>query len=169
MSGYIVIITLLLFIIIFYQINNTHNLLSGFWEADSDFCEESGLDIFCIQISDQVDWNGKRACYLLAHQGDDFIMNDPISVQFKLSPIKSNNWSLDVTGVKHFDVNFSDIEYTSFPNRQKARFYPLCNKLVLYDGDTITAVLYKNSSYTESKFINDQEQKELDDSEKIGD
>lgn len=139
-----------------YQSYALSNLLSGFWEADSSFCEESGLDLFCIYLDEDYDSMGKRACYILASQDDAVILNEPTTATISLQWARLNNYSMSLHDPKYFTISFKEISDDGvdiFPKHQQMRFYPICNKIVLFYDDTITAVLYKNPINTELRSI----------------
>lgn len=140
-----------------YQDNNTtKSLLAGFYEADNSFCAESGVDMFCIYIDDDVDMFNNRACYILMKKDDEFLINAPTVAKLSLQWKSRNNWWSSVTDPKYLNIKFNDFDEETtaiFPKLQEARFYPYCNKIVLYHGDTITFVGYKNPVSTELKYI----------------
>lgn len=158
LHGILIVFTLLLIWIAHtqYQTYILHNLLSGFWEADSSFCEESGLDLFCIYLDEDYDIGGNRACYVLASQDNAVILNEPTVASISLQWTRLNNYSPTVNDPKYFNISFKNISEESvdiFPKHQEMRFYPICNKIVLFYNDVITAVLYKNPINTELKSI----------------
>jgi hypothetical protein len=156
--GLLVIFTILLIWIIHvhYQSHILHSLLSGFWEASVSFCEESGLDLFCLYLDEDYDILGNRACYVLASQDNAIILNEPTVASLSMQYMRLANWNLSMSSPKYFNISFKDISDESvdiFPKYQELRFYPVCNKIVLFYDNTITAVLYKNPINTELKSI----------------
>lgn len=160
MYNYGLIILLIIILVYNYIICSFyHNLLSGFWEADSSFCQESDLDLFCLYIDKDYDLLGNRACYLLASSNNVILLNEPTKVSINLHVF--SNW-YDINAPKYFSVQFDTIDEKSvdiFPCRQTLRFYPVTNKIVLYFNDTITAVLYRNPVSSEQKIIDDEKNK----------
>lgn len=150
------IIILIFFVHIHYQSHMLHSLLSGFWEADVSFCEESGLDLFCLYLDEDYDMFGSRACYILASQDNTIVLNEPTVANITFSWFTLSNFYPGMDAAKYFNVSFKSISKEAedtFPKYQKIRFYPICNKIVLYYDNTITAVLYKNPVNTELKSI----------------
>jgi hypothetical protein len=132
------------------QISN--QMMTGFWEADKSFCNESGLSMFSIYIGEQ-DYRDVRPCYVLAIQDDDtIILNEPTTI------ILSKPWSgilshnLDPI---EYNVSFADIKSDFFPRDQQMSYYVATNKLILYKKDTVFAVLYKNPILSEINKIKD--------------
>ncbi len=159
MNGYYGILTFLIIswlLHMHYQSHILHNLLSGFWEASTSFCEESGLDMFCLYLDGDYDMFGSRACYILASQDGAIVLNEPTVADISFQWIAPSNVYLGIDAPKYFTISFKNISSDAvdiFPRYQQIRFYPVCNKLVLYYDDTITAVLYKNPINTELKSI----------------
>lgn len=149
----ITIIVLLLICIIYITSTNIYDkLLNGFYEADSSFCEESGIDMFCIYFDGDISSNGSRACYILAKKDDEIIINEPTVAKI------TSQWGndSDPTSVKYFNVLFEDIGEEIeevFPKKQVIRFYPNLGKIVLFDENVITACLYKNGINSELKTL----------------
>lgn len=136
--------------------HNTHLMqsLSGFWEADSSFCEEADLDMFCIYFDGTTK---EKACYILASSKDKMILNEATTAKFS----KKLAWSTDWSKPQYFTVTFGKIDRSDdiFPEVQDLCYFPNCNKLVFKYQDTITAVLYKNPVNTELEQIIKQESK----------
>ena len=152
---YIIIIIILLIYIFFGNTSGKiyNKLLHGFYEADESFCEESGIDTFCIYIDDKKNDDSVFPCYILMKSDDTLIINEPTTVKI------SQNWSWFADPNIIYDIEFDNSEETSaiFPNQQKLRFYPNIGKIVLYNEDTVYGVLYKNGSTTELKHIQEEE------------
>lgn len=157
---YIVIITLLIIIIIYINFNqaNVYNkLISGFYNADESFCEESDIDTFCIYIDDDIDSSGSRACYILMKSGDELLLNEPATLKLN----QHLSWSSNPSQPRYFDVEFANISDSAvefFPLQQTIRFYPITGKIVLYYEDTVFGVFYKSGVETELKTVLDDVQ-----------
>lgn len=162
--NFFVVIILILIIIIAYiswgKMQIFDHLVSGFYESDASFCQESGLDMFCIYLDDDIK-NGERSCYILAKRNDDIIINEPCTVHLNLKC-----GSLYDTTPKYFTAEFKDISDECaevFPRTQNLQYYPMIGKVILHDGDTVTFVGYKNGMNTEMKSAVDK--KSYNDSE----
>lgn len=154
--GFVVTLILALIIVHYQQAATLHALLSGFWEADSSFCKESGLDLLCIYFDEEYDISGSRPCYVLASQNDATVLNEPTVATISMQWFRLNNYSSGLKNPKYFNVTFKNISDESidvFPRHQQMRFYPVCGKIVLFYDTTITAVLYKNPLNTELKAL----------------
>ncbi len=154
-------IIIILVIYIFYcnystnyrEYSTMNKLINGFYEADTSFCEESGLDMFCLYLDEDIDYYGNRACYILAKQDGEIILNEPTVANLRYTPGMFDN---DISSPKYFDIEFKDLSEEcedDFPKNQKIRFYPTIGKIVMFYEDTITAVLYKNPVNTELKSV----------------
>lgn len=156
--GLVVVVVLILVWIMHlnYQSNVLHTLLSGFWEADSNFCNESGLDTFCFYLDEDYNTVGQRACYVLAMRDNAIVLNEPTVARISLQYMRANNWKTSLSSPKYLNIEFKNIQEENesvFPKKQEMRFYPICNKIVLFYDDVITAVLYKNPVNTELKAL----------------
>ncbi len=153
--GLVIILTIL--IIIYYQQSCVlYALLSGFWEADSSFCEESGLDLFCIYFDEDHDAAGSRPCYVLASQNNNIVLNEPTVATISMQWFRWSNFNFSLKSPKYFNITFKNISdecIDVFPKHQEIRFYPICGKIVLFYNAIITAVLYKNPLNTELKAL----------------
>jgi hypothetical protein len=84
----------------------------------------------------------------------EIIINEPTTAHIT-SQLTWSNLSSNPAKPKYFNVKFDIDDSDIFPNKQSIRFYPDIGKIVLYVGDTITAVLYKNGANSEIKHIDD--------------
>ena len=131
-------------------------MINGFYEADSSFCKESGLDMFSLFLDSDSNY-GSRAGYILMVKDGDFIMNDPVTINLCMYYSSWNNWCLDPTKEKTFTIEINDINENLvdledvFPMKQTLKFYPMLGKIVMYNEDIVTAVLYKSGINTEIK------------------
>ncbi len=137
-----IIVIVILFLV--YRSSVYHSLITGLWEADGEFCEEAGISYFYMLLGG-ADMFGERTCYILSGQEDAVLINKPTRVNI------SFDWTSGIISDQHFSAFFYDVKDLKgvFPEYQNIRFYPECGKMVLYYGDTITAVLYKNCSSSE--------------------
>ena len=148
----VVIIVMIYYNNLNYQFYALKTLMGGFYEADRSFCEEAEIDMFCLYLDNDVSYNS-RACYVLAKKDDEVIINEPTIAYIKPQWCLSN-FSTNINSPKYFNIVFENINEDCvevFPKVQELKYYPLCNKLVLYSGETVTAVLYKNPVYSELK------------------
>jgi len=146
------IIVVILVILILYIVSSCYiytKLIGGFYEADDEYLEEAGIDNFSIYIDDCT--SNERSCYILMSSGATTVINEPTIA--KLS--QHFHWSSDLSKPVYFDVEFdmSDEVVNSFPNKQQIKFYPNTGKMVLFNDETIYAVLYKNAVLSELKQI----------------
>lgn len=130
-------------------------LVSGFYESDISFLQETELDLFCIYIDNEIS-NGYRSCYILAKKNNDIIINEPTTI--KLTQKKS--LSCDINAPRQFNIEFRDLSeeiVDIFPMFQTMKYYPMTGKIILYKHDEVTFVGYKHGMNTEMKsVINEQ-------------
>lgn len=130
-------------------------LLNGFYESDSTFCEEAGVDMFCLYIDDDVDSKGDRAMYILMSSGESLIINEPTIG--KITPRFADRLCSNPDEPRIYTIEFKELSDECadvFPEKQTLRFYPIIGKIVMYtDDDVITGVFYKNCVQTELKSI----------------
>lgn len=145
-----IIICILFLCFILYHVSSINTLseksLTGFWEADSSFCEESDIDMMCMFIGEKK--GSKRPFYLLVKKDDDMIINELGDVKFT-QQIYSN----PCDNIKKTYTAVFDIENENFPSSQEMYYYVTSNKIILFKGDNVYAVLYKNPALTEINTI----------------
>jgi hypothetical protein len=147
------IIVLILILIYSRQVVIYDQMINGFYEADSSFCEESGLDVFSLFLDNDVN-NGSRASYILMVKDDNFVINEPINVKLSMDFFNWNNWFIDPIKEKCFTIEFDQCDSFDelsdvFPRVQTLKFYPMLGKIVMFNNSTITAILYKNGINSE--------------------
>lgn len=129
------------------------NLLQGFWESNSEFNKESGLQLFTFYIGDTCD--GKYPAYLLMIEAGDeqtLLINEPTS--FTISESYMN--TLSRCECKEFYLRFSNLETSLIPNVVTMKFYPQTGKIVLSDHKKIYAVFFKNPVLSEMERIKNE-------------
>ena len=150
--GIIIIVLSFIYIILVLNTRNTEStLLTGFWRASSEFCQNADLDLFLVYLGE---CNSKishvRPGYIIVKNADGLIINDPVEITLTggLSPNptisagRSFNMSID-----WLDEN---TDYSSFfPSEQSLNYYPDCGKLVLSDDTKVYAVLYKDHAISD--------------------
>jgi hypothetical protein len=127
----------LLIIMYLYSRYLESECLTGFWSADPDFCDESGLERFILFIGD-LNINGTRSCYLLMQNEEGIILNDPVDVNITgiaLSPL--------MVSKKTYSAYF-DMDVDFFSSYQDLTLFPYEGKMILTCDDEVTAVLYKD-------------------------
>lgn len=140
------------------------SIIGGFWEAEESFCQESEVDMFCIYFDKDVDVMGNRAAYVIAKKDEQIILNEPTKAKITMNNGAWANWGVGLESPKYLSIKFAEINEECqdvFPLRQTMRLYPSIGKMVLYSGDTITAVLYKNSVNTELRDLMAEKRGEL--------
>jgi hypothetical protein len=147
----IIVLVIVWQICLWHQSRRMLDMISGFWEADARFCQEAGLDRLVVYFACETDWAGCRGSYLLATSGSDYILNEPVIMSASAQMFAAANWSTG-RSPKHFNVHFKGLSKEAqdiFPAHQNMVFDPVCCKLTMYKGSTITAVLYKDPMNTE--------------------
>lgn len=156
---FIVVIVILIFIIGSYRYGQNVSqmeMLHGFWEANSEFNKEAGLQMFTFYIGKKCD-NKYQAYLLMVESGDDqnLLMNEPVS--FKL--LESYMDIISNSDCREMILKFSDLETTLIPNILTMRFYPKTSKIVLSDNKKIYAVFFKNPVLSEMEHIMSEKNK----------
>jgi hypothetical protein len=148
--GIIVIFTL---VILTFQVRSLEgSMMRGFWKADPEFCSTAELEIFIMYLGHNVSYGGNtRYGYMLAKNADGFILNNSVKIDFT----GANNILPTVTHCKdygmHIDWQDEDLpederhNESAFPSDLRAAYYPKHNKIVLYSGDSVHAILYKDT------------------------
>jgi len=140
--------------------------LSGFWETNKTFNEESGLSVFTMYIGKYS--NGVYPVYLLMVDTDENILiNTPSNMSlsrssllnFKL-PFKLQSSSAPSSVFKEFKATFTDLGSEFIPNNVTIKYFPQSCKFVLVGDDTIYGCLFKNPELTEMVSIKDEDKKQ---------
>jgi hypothetical protein len=155
MTKYLILASIVVIILIFFSYRCGQNraemgLLQGFWESNSEFNKESGLQMFTFYIGDKYD--GKYPAYLLmVEAGDDqtILINEPTS--FTIAEPYMNTLSRDDCNEMY--LRFSNLETSLLPSIMTMKFYPQTGKLVLCDHKKIYAVFFKNPVLSEMERI----------------
>lgn len=143
-AGALVIFSLVL--LIFTSRTMEDKLLKGFWRADPDFCKIAQLEMFVLYLGDNSNYLGHtRNGYLLSANEHGIILNNPItasfSTTFNLLPgfatCKKYNLSID--------WQENEPNNNAFPTDVQVAYYPKHGKLVMYDDDTVYAILWRDS------------------------
>ena len=149
---YIVIVVLTILLIFSHasKCSIYDELVSGFYNGDQVFCEESEIDVFCLYLDDEVDSSGYRGGYILMKSGDDLVLNEPTNIRL------TRHWNLfGKSSPIYYDVEFTELDDMEdfFPKCQTLKFYPATGKIVLYSDDTIYGVFYKSGAESEMKML----------------
>lgn len=174
----IIIICLILIFYYFILLSCTNKisneLITGFWKCDSEFLMDADLSSFLLYLSPKKNGSKERACYLLAEQDSELILNEPCSANIS-KDLKLSNWNFWSNSPLKYNIEFKDLEDENFPNKQKMTFYPKIGKLILSKDDVIYGIFYKDSYLTDSIYEIEEIKPDkstdnnLDESEKIKD
>lgn len=159
-TSIIIILIVIVFTILLWGYNSRSlesNLLTGFWRADPEFCQEASLDHFILYFGDKSLLSNKRNGYVLIQNNEGIIINDlaefNFSNNFNIKPIISNRCKYNIN-INWYEKN----DYESFfPCNQILIYYPLLGKIILLDGDNIKAVLYKDYNMGDNKNLSELE------------
>jgi len=139
-----IVLIIIAVIVLCYRSHIAQAALCGFWQADKSFCGEAGLDYFCMYIG-PADWLGNRACYILAgNNGADAIINEAPVMRATVAP----TCGPFASSIMRMNIKFIGLNTPLLTDRQQLVLYP-CGKLIMYDGDTVSAALYKNAQASE--------------------
>ena len=126
------------------------DLLTGFWESDTGFNKESGINSFTFYIGEKI--SGQYPAYLLMIESGEpnkFLINEPISLTIE-EPLTN---ILSRVDYREFYMCFHEMESGLIPKKIMARIYPQSGKLVLSHNNKIYGVLFKNLILTEMENI----------------
>ena len=177
----------LILILIVYQYGKYNQQLmqfSGFYESDNEFNKESGISFFSFYVGNKI--NDKYNGYLLMVDENKELSNVLINENVKFNLCSDLNHNVNDLLNKNrnlkFKIQFYNLETTLFPSTMYMDFYPITNKIVLYqkeDIHKIYAVFYKNpvlseieqiskeqnSNYKKNDFKSDSNKQHLDEFE----
>lgn len=144
------VIIFILIVLTFHTRSLENSMMKGFWRADADFCQTAGLDIFLLYLGSNTGYGitHARPGYFLAKNAEGLILNNAVDITFSggmnLLPTASHckKYTMNIDW-NETDDNLHDEE--AFPSEVTACYYPFHHKLVLYSGDTVHAILYKDS------------------------
>jgi len=123
-----------------------NNQLQGFWETNSEFNKEAGLQTFTMYIGDYN--NGEYATYFLMVEDNPeqtILINEPSN--FTMSSIYSDG------DCREFNIRLKDLETEMLPREMSVKYYPNTCKLVLYRYEKVYAVFFKNPVLSEMERI----------------
>jgi len=112
-------------------------LLSGFWRAPKTYLIESETELISLYVESNL-----QDAWIIIKKEDGFILNDPVEINLK--EIEHTQKTIK------YEVYFTGIESDDFPNKQYMLYYPECCKIILYSGNRIYAILYKDCELTET-------------------
>lgn len=161
MVKYFILVVVILIILMFSAYRCGQNrcemdFLQGFWESNTEFNKESGIQSFTLYIGDKC--NGRYPAYLLmVESGNEqtLLINEPTS--FTLSEPYINTFSRNEC--KEMYLRFENMETDLLPCVMTMKFYPQTCKIVLADHKKIYAVFFKNPVLSEMERI--KKEKEL--------
>ena len=155
MTTYIILVVLsIILIFIAYQIGRTRgemSMLQGFWESNSEFNKESGLDTFTFYIGSK--YSNKYPSYLLMVESgaeQTILINEPTTFTLNESFMNFSN------DYREFKIKFNNLETQLLPSVLTMKFYPHTCKIVLYDQKKIYAVFFKNLVLSEMERIKNE-------------
>lgn len=136
------------------KLSITNQMLTGFWEADKSFSREAGLSVFSFYLGDP-DVYGHRPCYILVVDDEEtIIMNEPTTGALSQQWGSLQNWNIfNDLNPKEYDLKFKKLESDFFPSTMCLSYYPTTGKIILYNKETVYAVLYKNPVLSEISVI----------------
>lgn len=144
------IIIFILVVLTFHNRMIENSMMKGFWKADPEFCQTAGLDIFLLYLGNNTSYglSHTRTGYFLAKIPDGLILNNSVNIRFtggaNILPTASHCKKYGM----HIDWQDTESEphdEEAFPSELYANYYPFHQKLVLYSGDTVHAILYRDN------------------------
>ncbi len=160
----VIMVCLILYICLWIQARYTESeLLQGFWKADSDFCQETGLDLFIMYIG-PMNYMTHHNCYIIAKNEDGLIINDDATLKIYsvcINPLVSNHKKYYAC----FEWTDEETDYEHFPKKQMIHYYPKQGKLIISKDDVVSAILYKDNDISDQMRITPEELEESDSDE----
>jgi hypothetical protein len=134
--------------------------LQGFWETNSEFNSEAGLQLFSMYIGEPS--GAEYPSYILMiEEGDDqtILINEPLV--FNLSESILNKFSYG--GCREYKMTLKNLETQMLPHVLKMRYYPSTCKIVLSDHKQVYAVFFKNPVISELEQIKKENSTKIND------
>lgn len=132
------------------------SFIEGFWKADADFCAQAEIINYVVYFGPGI---FTRNCYFIAMNNAGLFLNHPVDMNFGFS----FNFKPWISHCVERRVSLSFIteepDEDVLPASFIISYYPTVQKMVLHDGDTVLAVLYKDAVLSAS--IKDTMPKEL--------
>ena len=144
------VIIFILVVLTFHTRSLESSMMKGFWKADPEFCQSAGLDIFLLYLGNNTSYGTShtRHGYFLAKTPDGLILNNSVNIKFT----GGTNILPTVSHCKKYGmiIDWQDTpeephDEEAFPSELYANYYPFHQKLVLYSGDTVHAILYRDN------------------------
>jgi hypothetical protein len=130
------------------------SMLHGFYEANSEFCNEACIKSFTLYIGDYC--NGSYNTYLLmiGNEDEKILINSPSSMSL------SGGWFTNEDDCYEFNTCFSNLDSELIPKNIILKFYNKSGKIILCssskqtdDSATVYGCLFKNCILTEIDII----------------
>jgi hypothetical protein len=131
------------------------SMLHGFYEANSEFCNEACIKSFTLYIGDYC--NGSYNTYLLmiGNEDEKILINSPSAMSL------SGGWFTNEDDCYEFNTCFSNLESELIPKNIILKFYTKSGKIILCshsskqtdDSATVYGCLFKNCILTEIDII----------------
>jgi len=148
----IIIIAVILYIALTISARFQENLmLSGFYKADTEFCQHAGLELLFISIGKNDLFSNQYSGYILAKNSDGLIMNNPVI--FNLSGFSFTPYCSDRE--YHCEIDWIDEEgYDFFPSKLRIYYYPNMGKLIFMNKkNNVFAIVYKDNALCDNENI----------------
>jgi len=113
-------------------------MMNGFWVAPQDFLDDAGLQSFVLYVAD-------TGSYIIIVRDDGILVNEMVDVHVKGA---WSNWMTTGLARRTYSVHFDGVDNDFFPSRQTMTLER--GKIVLFDKDTVFAVLYHNAELTDA-------------------
>lgn len=143
-------IIFLLVVLTFHNRMIENSIMKGFWRADPEFCHTAGLEIFLLYLGNNTSYglSHTRSGYFLAKIPEGLILNNSVNIRFtggtNIFPTASHCKKYGMH-IDWQDDESDPHDEEAFPSDLQANYYPHHHKLVLYSGDTVHAILYRDS------------------------
>lgn len=131
--------------------NTEISLINGFYEASSDFCDESNIQSFAFYIGNYCKGSYKTYLLMISNDDEKILINAPC-----IMTLSNRFYNKFYNTIDHYEFNahFSGLDSDFIPNDIKVKFYPRSGKIILLGCDNIVyGCLFKNSILTEIDII----------------
>ncbi len=131
------------------------SFIEGFWKADASFCSQAEVLNYVVYFGPGT---FTRRCYFIAMNEAGLFLNHPVDTSFGPS-MNFKPW-LSHQVDRNVSVEFvtEPPEEDVLPSNFVLTYYPLAQKMVLHDNDTVIAVLYKDTTLSAQTYSTMPEQ-----------
>ena len=164
--GLIITLVILILFYITYCNSYCNDYLHGMWEADKEFCEESGVTAIMVMVGPSQGGllHDKRKMYVLMYDDDDVLVNQTVDVQIAPTWKPLGNYQNRL-------IHIEDPDFDKMPRDMTMSVSVLDGHMVFYgvgeDKETIYMSLYKDHDSTHKAKLIEKMSNGADDDEEV--